>query len=417
MSTAQILPEQEQASANVVRLLYICDFPPCNCHGGAILLRRLLEGYAGEKLLVITSTSGMRTSNEGERLECQHISFPVLGVSRIRWIGRLKHVLNWGILGLACCTALFSILRRRVDAVLTVMYGRFYFAGALAARLTRTPYIVFVHDDFISTTNHVSPFSAKVLFPLTRRVLRRADRVYSVSVEMQKFLYGEFGIDSELQLPATSRSALRKQCSMGTENGPVVVFAGAVTYAVQDSLNLIANLITSGGAETYGLANLKLRLYSPLSIEQAKQLRWDHENIEIEGWVPQAELLDSLSTADILLLPYSFADSSRHAVETAFPSKTADYLASGRPILVFGPKYSTLVNYARQEGFAEIVDEFTTAALAKGIQNIALSQSRQQALARCSLETFAKNHDMERQRREFQSSLRELVGSRAPANA
>jgi len=410
VSAAEIIREHEQhRNTKPVSLLYICDFPPCNCHGGAILLRRLLEGYTSENLLVITSTTGMRMSNDTERLECQHISFPVLGVSRIRWFGRLKHILNWAILGLACCTALFSIVRKRVDAVLTVMHGRFYFAAALAECLTRKPYIVVVHDDFISTANQVSGFSANILFPLARLVLRSAAHVYSVSVEMQSFLRREFGVDSELQLPATAGSAVRKQCSFDTENGPVVVFAGGVTYAVEDSLNLMANLITSGCAARYGLPNLKLRLYSPISTEQVKQLRWDHKNIEIEGWVTQSELLDGLTNADILFLPYSFADSSRHAVETAFPSKTADYLASGKPILILAPNFSSLVRYAKEEGFAEIVEEFDPGTLAESIQRIASSPAYRASLAKKAHQVFYKNHDIVRQRAGFSAMLRQLA--------
>jgi hypothetical protein len=54
--------------------------------------------------------------------------------------------------------------------------------------------------------------------------------------------------------------------------------------------------------------------------------------------MPQSELPRILSSADILFLPYSFSQIARKAIETAFPSKIADYLAAGRPILVFGPK-------------------------------------------------------------------------------
>ena len=106
MSATESIVEPEQASANALRLLYICDFPPCNCHGGAILMSRLLEGSAGAHLLVMTSTPGMRLSKEGDLLDCKHIAFPVLGASRIRWFGRFKHILNWIILAVACCTAI-----------------------------------------------------------------------------------------------------------------------------------------------------------------------------------------------------------------------------------------------------------------------------------------------------------------------
>jgi hypothetical protein len=112
-----------------------------------------------------------------------------------------------------------------------------------------------------------------------------------------------------------------------------------------------------------------------------------------------------LASGDILFLPFSFLESSRHAVETAFPSKTADYVASGKPILVFGPKYSSLVRYAREVGFAEVVDEFNPAALAHGIQRIALSPAHQNNLAARSLEVFSRNHDIERQQIQLQVLL------------
>jgi glycosyltransferase involved in cell wall biosynthesis len=413
VSATQTIVEPEQASANPLRLLYICDFPPCNCHGGAILMSRLLEDSAGEHLLVITSTPGMRLSKKGDLLDCKHIAFPVLGASGVRWFGRLKHILNWIILAVACCTALASILWRRVDAVITVLHGRFYFAGALAAYLTRTPYVVVVHDDFISIANTVSKFSANILRPLAKRVLQRAAHVYAVSPEMTNFLANEFGVDSELQLPATTKLLRRgvSGCASVVE-APVIVFAGGVTFAVRDSLDLVAKLITGGAAAEYGMPGLKLRLFSELSVEQAKEYRWDHANIEIKGWVPQSELRDALGEADILLLPYSFSENARHAVETAFPSKTADYLASRKPILILAPSSSTLVRYAREEGFADTVDEFSTDALARTIHQIVFSPEHRARLVDRAQQVFCRNHDIANQRSKFFATLCQLASPR-----
>jgi glycosyltransferase involved in cell wall biosynthesis len=373
-------------------------------------MSRLLEGCDGKHLLVITSTPGKRLSRNDELLACKHIAFPVLGASRVRWFGRLKHILNWIILAVACFTALASILWRKVDVVITVLHGRFYFAGAFAAYLTRTPYVVVVHDDFISSANRLSKFSANILRPLAKRVLHRAAHVYAVSPEMTNFLANEFGVDSELQLPATTK-LLRRQgslCGSGTE-APVIVFAGGVTFAVRDSLDLVAKLITGGAAAEYGMPGLKLRLFSQLCVEQANEYGWYHSNIEIKGWVPQSALLDALSEADILLLPYSFSENARHAVHTAFPSKTADYLASRKPILILAPGSSTLVRYARKEGFADIVDEFSTDALARTIHQIVFSPEHRATLADRAQQVFCRNHDIANQRRKFFATLGRLA--------
>jgi glycosyltransferase involved in cell wall biosynthesis len=147
---------------------------------------------------------------------------------------------------------------------------------------------------------------------------------------------------------------------------------------------------------------------------------WEHPCIVAKGWLSQSELAGELSSADILFLPYSFSKISQEAVETAFPTKAADYLAAGKPIVVFGPKKSSLVRYASEQGFAEIVDEFSQAALARGIQKIALAPSYGEKLAARALQVFSANHDIRCQRRKFYFTLERIIctsGEAKPSDA
>jgi hypothetical protein len=121
-----------------------------------------------------------------------------------------------------------------------------------------------------------------------------------------------------------------------------------------------------------------------------------------------------LSNADILFLPFSFAPEEMHTVKTAFPSKTADYLASGTPILVFGPKYSTLVAYALREGFGEIVMEPEGELLAHAIQRIARDAGRREMLSRRGQVVFSKYHDIAQQRVDFVRLLNTIVRETSP---
>jgi glycosyltransferase involved in cell wall biosynthesis len=100
-------------------------------------------------------------------------------------------------------------------------------------------------------------------------------------------------------------------------------------------------------------------------------------------------------------------------VETAFPPKTADYLASGTPIVVFGPNYSSLVAYARREAFAEIVTEPDEEQLARAIRRIALDPGRRQVLSSRALAVFSKYHNIGQQRADFLRVLDSIVGERS----
>jgi glycosyltransferase involved in cell wall biosynthesis len=191
--------------------------------------------------------------------------------------------------------------------------------------------------------------------------------------------------------------------------GTVILFAGTIGYTVDDCLDLLAGLITTGQLKEYGVLGARLRLCAALTKEELQKRGWNHPDIEVRGWVSQMELHEELCNADILFLPYSFSENARKAVETAFASKTADYLAAAKSILVFGPKNSTLVRYASEQGFAEVVDEFSSAALARGIQNIELSPAYRERLVARALEVFSANHDIEVQRHKFYLDLERIV--------
>ena len=192
-----------------------------------------------------------------------------------------------------------------------------------------------------------------------------------------------------------------------------ILYAGSITGAVEDSLRAVASLITSGKLREYGVQKVKLRLYTVLREEQKRAWGWDHPDIVIHPWIGQSELPQVLRNADILFLPFSFSPEERHTVETAFPSKTADYLASGTPILVFGPNYSSLVAYARREGFGEIVTEADLGSLAGAIRRIAVDPAYRQMLSSRGQAVFSKYHDIGQQRTHFLGVLDAIVGEQS----
>lgn len=390
------------ATTPAPQLLYVGEFPPSNHHGGAILLKRLLDRHPVNGLTVIASKPGMVASSGTDILKCRHIVFPVLRVSASRWVRRLNTIPNVLIMALVALRAILLMRRRRVEAVISIIQGRYYLPAALAGWITGTPHIAVVHDNFISGNFGTSPFSP-LLRQLTRRVLRSAAHVYAVSPEMQRLVFDECGRRSEIQLPSTTVPPPQPSCDAPLDGrpGPVILFAGTVGYTVKDCLDLLVELVGGGKLNEYGLPNANLQLYTPLTEAEILVYGWNHPAVANRGWVSQSDLPTVLASADILFLPYSFLPIARKAVETAFPSKIADYLASGKTILVFGPNYSSLVRYAREQRFAEIVDEFSPSALASAVRKMTFSRVDRQRLAARARDVLCTNHDIERQRRQF----------------
>jgi len=102
----------------------------------------------------------------------------------------------------------------------------------------------------------------------------------------------------------------------------------------------------------------RLLIFGPLSAEVAQQVGLSDPNTTICGLLRSDQLLARLrEEADALFVPMSFAVVDRSNMEMAFPSKLADYTATGLPLLIYGPTYCSAVIWARDNpGVAEVVE-------------------------------------------------------------
>jgi glycosyltransferase involved in cell wall biosynthesis len=215
-----------------------------------------------------------------------------------------------------------------------------------------------------------------------------------ICAAMQTHLKKHYGVESEVQYPATSPNPFG--AARGERNGaPLrIVFAGCVYHTVSQSIGLLVRALT-GCRE-----KVELHLYTKLSSEDLRILGWDRDNVRSHGWLRQDELQRTLAEADILFLPVSFGGDLYYA-KTSFPSKFADYLAAGRPILLVAPADSTASVYARENGFAELVSTASESAVVEGIERIAQSPEYVRRLTARARSAFLLNHDLETQRRQF----------------
>jgi hypothetical protein len=71
---------------------------------------------------------------------------------------------------------------------------------------------------------------------------------------------------------------------------------------------------------------------------------------------PTAEgLAHEIASSLFAFLPYSFGVQEKAMVTTSFPSKSLEYLAYARSIVVYGPEYGVATQYFRAAGLPSIV--------------------------------------------------------------
>jgi glycosyltransferase involved in cell wall biosynthesis len=269
-----------------------------------------------------------------------------------------------------------------------------------------------VHDDWVASVLSYSHVLKHFCIPIFQSVARRASHIYVVTPYMGEMLAKKYGVTSKVQMPAIETVANTEDSpNRATKNDDClrIIYAGTMTGATDDSFNLLLELVKGEKLLSYGIKSWELLLFVMATPDQVKAAGWEHERIKFQGWVSQEELKSSLTTADILFLPFSFREDERYATSQAFPSKTADYLRAGRPILIFAPPYSSLVRYAQQFGFAEIVDKPDEDKLAQSIARIWNAAEYREELGINCRAALTANHDINRQRAEFINLLNHLA--------
>jgi glycosyltransferase involved in cell wall biosynthesis len=91
----------------------------------------------------------------------------------------------------------------------------------------------------------------------------------------------------------------------------------------------------------------------------------------------------------------------------AFPTKLAEYLAAGRPIIVHAPSYATAASYVREHDCGVVVDRPDVEALVEAIDQLLGDDQRASELGLRSRQVARENHD----RRDVVARFRrELAG-------
>jgi hypothetical protein len=149
--------------------------------------------------------------------------------------------------------------------------------------------------------------------------------------------------------------------------------------------------------------NGRLLIFGPLTTAEAQHAGL--RDAVMRGLLSSSELLTRLrEEADALFVPMSFDPGDRANMEMAFPSKLADYTATGLPLLIYGPAYCSAVTWAHENpGASEVVK--SEPALSPAIQRLANDVHHRVTLGKRALEVGRRYFSHSRAKKLFYQSL------------
>src|SRR6266487_746647 len=130
------------------------------------------------------------------------------------------------------------------------------------------------------------------------------------------------------------------------------------------------------------------------------------------GFKPPEEAAKVIASADALLSMMSFESEHELFMRTSFTTKFLDYVAFGKPVILWGPEYCTPVRVARKHGGAAVVSSSDTGAVVSLCRQIAADPALSKKLSNEALQLHQTLFNPDRLQDIFVQKITELVDER-----
>jgi glycosyltransferase involved in cell wall biosynthesis len=403
--------EDKPALLDEGRLLCLCYFLPPIRNGVAFVVGTLLAQFDLRNVVLFTGRRDGQYAIDGA--EVRRFDVPSWWPEEDVALGRLHlpvRAVGNALSGVSAGLHAWRLLRRAETRGLFVVYPKqhFLFAACLATAFSNKPLIAYFTDIYSDTL----PRRRRVARTLERFFARRVDLFFAMTDAHAEFIRKRFSPLRDRPLPIITLPPAYDAPPAPVDDGggklegkPAIVFTGAVYYAQAEAIKRLIAALEHPDLAGY---DVHLHLFSPMPPAELARLGI-HPGPRVHiASLTQEEARGAQRRADILFLPLAF-DVDPLILQTASPSKMAEYLAAARPILVHAPENAFLTRYAREEGFAEVVEEPDEGALAAAVARLASDPERVRKLLERGAATL-KRHSIGAVAERFRNGVREALG-------
>ena len=375
----------------------MCEYPPSTRAGAPVIAKQLLSQYNLESLHVLCSQDQYDATDVIMRsyLDCEHTALPTyVGSTPLRprrVFVPIEMTINClrvpGILG----AARQIVDREGTEAIFTIPWRtEFALAAYLLHEETGLPLYVFETDDWRAMNPYL--LQGYLVRTYRQRLLEEAEQLWVTSPNMQRRYAERFGADSEFLFHFVDVDAYQAAtAAVGDRSGePVlrVAYTGSINQMFYDTMHLFCDMLNRG--LTVNGRRVEMDVYGgscPAELQGP--------NVHYRGLVDLSEIPSVLANSDLSFVGVSFSQSPeiRELVQTSLYTKTIDYLASGRPVLVVSPDYTGEANYFWE--VVQLVTELSEPAITDALATISIGSHIVDARVQAGLDLVRSRHSLD----------------------
>lgn len=393
------------------KILIVSTFAPPAISGAPLMAYNVLRHFPADSFAILTSHVGLddKSIENGPRLNAKYFFFDSPGavaqpleekqfflkakrfVSRIHWLRAIFHFLSVFYLPFNIITRGRRIIRdEKVELLFAYSdYGPALISVYLLHKLSGKPFSLHFYDLYYG--NNLLWFFSAIARYLEAKLFRDAQHISAMSEGLAAHYQRKYGRDvAVIRNAIPIDSAHRPKTSRGHRQPYKIIYTGTIVWA-QDGA--IRNLVKA--VNTISDHKVVLYLYTPHADEflESRGL-FASENVIFARGLPR-EMPAVHKSADILFVGLSFDTPYPVLINTSSPGKTCEYMISGTPILLHAPPDSYISTYAKQYGFACVVDQNDVESLKDGIERLISNRPYAEQLVSNAWTTAIANHNAE----------------------
>lgn len=371
--TSQRPAERAQALKSPPRTLLLSWGAPPVKTGSSVIVGNLARQFHSEEMLVASELPhGEHPSGFGE-------SGPRLAYIARGWPPSWRGARWWrrAQLPLMIARAIYLCRRYRCSNVIAVFPNEeFLIVGYVVSVLTGSRFFMYMHNTWLENRQGIALRMAQALQP---RMFKRAKHVFLMSEGMAELYRAHYpglrcsplvhSINEEVpafEPPPTPGSPLR------------LTISGNIYEVCRDATERFCVALSR-------VADTELTLLTATPHSYLAGLGLLRDNVHCASAAPD-EVVETLRKADILVLPHGFTGTySAVEYQTIFPTRTIEYLISGRPILAHAPRDCYLTRFLKENDCALVVDNPSIEQLIDAIQSLRENEGLRAKLVRNAL--------------------------------
>lgn len=222
--------------------------------------------------------------------------------------------------------------------------GNLSFEYEIATKLANhydVPLVLYVSDDYIYTSERITPRRQKVIDSY-EKMANRASLIIVISEAMKQKYSHHVSSNYVVAMNGCDSAYSYSDCSFDYSNVKAV-YTGNVGLGRFETLLKVAEALSQMSQQSM------LSVYSSFAINPAQVKKSENvKTLVYCGAVFGEELNKVWDNANLLIYVESFDPKYRGILETAISTKVAEYMLAGRPIVVVAPEYSASARFIDQ---------------------------------------------------------------------